>query len=95
MSVIIRGLGVLHEEGIKAFPRSSLLNEVFNIKYCNTPRYVREGEKGFKCMKCGSYVVLSEAKVIKRVQTIRDAIYIVKELKLPEELRGKIPHRGA
>ena len=46
-------------------------------------------------MKCGSYVELSEAKVIKRVQTIRDAIYIVKELKLPEELRGKIPHRGA
>jgi tRNA(Ile2) C34 agmatinyltransferase TiaS len=63
-------------------------------KYCNTPRYVREGERGFKCMKCGSYVELSEAKVVKRVQTIRDAIYMVKELKLPEELRGKIPHRG-
>jgi len=63
-------------------------------KYCGTPRYVREGEKGFKCVKCNSYVELSEAKVVKRVQTIRDAIYIVKELKLPEELRGKIPHRG-
>ena len=63
-------------------------------KYCNTPRYVREGEKGFKCMKCGSYVELSEAKVIKRAQTIKDAVYIVKELKLPEELRGKVPHRG-
>jgi transcription initiation factor IIE alpha subunit len=56
---------------------------------------VKEGEKGFKCLKCGSYVELSEAKVIKRVQTIRDAIYIVKELKLPEELRGKILRMGA
>jgi hypothetical protein len=46
-------------------------------------------------MKCGNYVELGEAKVVKRVQTIRDAVYIVKELKLPEELRGKIPHRGA
>jgi len=55
---------------------------------------VREGERGFKCVKCGSYVELSEANVITRVQTIRDAIYIVKELKLPEELRGKVPHRG-
>jgi hypothetical protein len=45
-------------------------------------------------MKCGSYVELSEAKIITRAQTIRDAVYIVKELKLPEELRGKIPHRG-
>jgi len=24
-------------------------------------RYVREGEKGFKCVKCDSYVELSEA----------------------------------
>ena len=63
-------------------------------RYCNTPRYVREGKKGFKCMKCGNYVELSEAKVVKRAQTIKDAVYMVKELKLPEELRGKIPHRG-
>jgi tRNA(Ile2) C34 agmatinyltransferase TiaS len=63
-------------------------------KYCNTPRYVG-GEKGFRCLKCGSYVELSEAKVITRAQTIKDAIYLVKELKLPEELKGKIPHRGA
>jgi hypothetical protein len=46
------------------------------------------------CMKCGNYVELSEAKVITRAQTVRNVIYIVKELKLPEELRGKIPHRG-
>ena len=63
-------------------------------KYCNTPRYVREGERGFKCVKCDSYVELSEAKVIAKAQTIKDAVYMVKELKLPEELRGKIPHRG-
>jgi tRNA(Ile2) C34 agmatinyltransferase TiaS len=63
-------------------------------RYCGTPRYVREGERGFKCVKCSNYVELGEAKVIKRAQTIRDAVYIVKELKLPEELRGKIPHRG-
>jgi hypothetical protein len=37
---------------------------------------------------------LSEAKVITRAQTVRNVIYIVKELKLPEELRGKILHRG-
>ena len=66
---------------------------IVSCKYCSTLRYVREGEKGFKCMKCGSYVELSEAKVIKRAQTIKDAIYMIKELKLPEELRGKIPHR--
>jgi len=59
-------------------------------KYCN----IREGERGFKCVKCGSYVELSEAKVIAKAQTIKDAVYMVKELKLPEELRGKIPHRG-
>jgi hypothetical protein len=46
------------------------------------------------CVKCGNYVELSEAKVITRVQTIKDAIYMIKELKLPEKLRGKIPHRG-
>jgi hypothetical protein len=45
-------------------------------------------------VKCGNYVELSEAKVVKRVQTIRDAIYIVKELKLPKELRGKVQHKG-
>jgi hypothetical protein len=56
---------------------------------------VREGEKGFKCMKCDSYVELSEAKVVKRAQTIKDAVYMIKELKLPEELRGKIPQRGS
>jgi ribosomal protein L37AE/L43A len=55
-------------------------------RYCGTPRYVRESEKGFKCLKCGSYVELSEAKVAKRVKTIKDAIYMIKELKLPEEL---------
>jgi len=33
-------------------------------KILQTPRYVREGERGFKCMKCGNYVELSEAKVI-------------------------------
>jgi hypothetical protein len=55
---------------------------------------VRKGERGFKCVKCDNYVELSEAKVITRVQTIKDAVYIVKELKLPEELRGKIPRRG-
>jgi transcription initiation factor IIE alpha subunit len=55
---------------------------------------VREGEKGFKCLKCGSYVEFSKAKVVAKIQTIKDAIYVVKELKLPEELRGKIPHRG-
>ena len=64
-------------------------------RYCGTPRYVREGEKGFKCLKCGSYVELGEAKVVKRAQTIKDAVYMVKELKLPEELRGKVPRRGA
>ena len=63
-------------------------------RYCGTPRYVRESERSFKCVKCGRYVELSEAKVIKRAQTIRDAIYMVKELKLPEELKGKVPHRG-
>jgi tRNA(Ile2) C34 agmatinyltransferase TiaS len=57
-------------------------------KYCNTPRYVREGEKSFKCLKCGSYIELGEAKVAAKVQTIKDAIYVVKELKLPEELRN-------
>ena len=62
-------------------------------KYCGTPRYVREGERGFKCLKCGNYVELSEAKVVKRAYSLTDAIYMVKELKLPEDLRGKIPHR--
>lgn len=46
-------------------------------------------------MKCDSYVELSEAKAVARVQTIKDATYMVKELKLPEELKGKIPRRGA
>jgi hypothetical protein len=46
------------------------------------------------CMKCGSYVELGEAKVTARVQTIKDAIYMIKELKLPEELKGKMLHRG-
>jgi hypothetical protein len=64
------------------------------VQVLNTPRYVREGEKDFRCLKCGSYVELSEAKVITRAQTIKDAIYLVKELKLPEELKGKIPYRG-
>jgi len=62
-------------------------------EYHNTPRYVREGEKGFKCVKCGSYVELSEAEVIAKVQTIKDAVYMVKELELPE-VEGKILHRG-
>jgi hypothetical protein len=64
------------------------------VQVLRYPRYVRESERSFKCMKCGNYVELSEAKVITRAQTIRDAIYLIKELKLPEELRGKIPHRG-
>lgn len=37
-------------------------------------------------MKCDNYVELSEAKVIKRVQTMRDAIYMVKELEEAEEM---------
>jgi hypothetical protein len=44
-------------------------------------------------LKCGNYVELSEAKVVKRAYSLTDAIYMVKELKLPEDLRGKIPHR--
>jgi hypothetical protein len=40
--------------------------------------------KGVSCVKCNSCVEFSEAKVIKRIQTNRDAIYIIKELKLPE-----------
>jgi ribosomal protein L37AE/L43A len=46
-------------------------------RYCGTPRYVRESEKGFKCVKCGSYVVLSKAQVI---TTRRSALKLLKEL---------------
>ena len=44
-------------------------------------------------MKCGNYVELSEAKVVKGAYSLTDAICMVKKLKLPEDLRGKVPHR--
>lgn|GEM_PF-6714253 len=59
-------------------------------KYCGNPRYVKEGENGFKCMKCHKYMKLNEVRIIAKVESVKDAVYIVKELKLPEELRGKI-----
>lgn len=84
-----KGVYVRRESKLRALAYLIVL-----CRYRRTPRYVRESEKGFKCMKCGSYVELSEAKVVKRAQTIKDAIYMIKELKLLEELKEKIPHRG-
>jgi len=54
---------------------------IIRCHVCHTPRYVREDKKEFTCFTCHATRPVRFARQLGKVEDIKAAIHVVKELK--------------
>lgn len=70
---------------------------IYNIFYCSkckTPLYCPKSQKTKQCPTCNKRITLKKANVLKTVDNLQNAIYIVQNIKLPQEVRQIIKERS-
>ncbi len=66
---------------------------IYNIFYClkcKTPIYCPKTQKTKQCPICHKRITLKNVNILKSVNKVQDAIYIVQNLKLPNEVKQEL-----
>ena len=64
-----------------------VIYKIFYCPRCKIPLYCPQTQKTKQCPKCEKRIMLKTVNILKNVNNLQDAIYIVQNIKVPKEIR--------